>query len=274
MYLSHSLHYNFTIWAIADGYYNFEIWAGEGNNMTRLIGIYTISGGDYESFTTFVDDLTTDYSYIGIHATSGGSGNILTIDDISIDMVNKYDLEVTPYRLDTIMMPGESLEFHYVVKNTGYEPLDISMNPINADYFTNIDFYSDGEHTNTFYAGPNQAVSAVCYATLSPDAVIGQVYFLDILITVSCDCVTRMATIWVTAGSSESVTENDLRLGIYPNPSTGLVTIEGSGTVTITNVLGQTVMTMEVIEKETITLDKGIYFVRKNDGLPTKLIVE
>ena len=60
---------------------------------------------------------------------------------------------------------------------------------------------------------------------------------------------------------------------VYPNPAKGRVTVEGTGTLTITNTLGQTVFTKEIGGKETIELPQGLYFVKC--GIVTrKVIVE
>lgn len=48
---------------------------------------------------------------------------------------------------------------------------------------------------------------------------------------------------------------------IYPNPARGAFIVEGSGTMTVTNILGQTVMTKEIEGKGKVELPQGIYFV-------------
>lgn len=48
---------------------------------------------------------------------------------------------------------------------------------------------------------------------------------------------------------------------IYPNPAHGAFIIEGSGTMTITNILGQTIMTKDIEGKGKVELPRGIYFV-------------
>ena len=63
-------------------------------------------------------------------------------------------------------------------------------------------------------------------------------------------------------------------MSIYPNPSTGNVTIEGDGNITITNLSGQVVISQEINRKGTIMLDKGVYFIKLNDGTSKKLIIE
>ena len=58
---------------------------------------------------------------------------------------------------------------------------------------------------------------------------------------------------------------SEYQLHIFPNPATDYVTIEGTGTMTITNTLGQTILTKEIEGKETITLPQGMYFITLGD---------
>lgn len=60
---------------------------------------------------------------------------------------------------------------------------------------------------------------------------------------------------------------------IYPNPTKGRVTIEGAGTLTVTNAIGQVVLTKEINGKESIELPRGLYFV-KLGGITRKIVVE
>ncbi len=60
---------------------------------------------------------------------------------------------------------------------------------------------------------------------------------------------------------------------LYPNPAQGRVTVEGSGSLTVTNVLGQTVIAGEIRGSATVTLHRGLYFV-KLGGMTRKLLVE
>jgi hypothetical protein len=60
---------------------------------------------------------------------------------------------------------------------------------------------------------------------------------------------------------------------IYPNPAQGFVTIEGTGTLTIANALGQTIMTKEIEGKEKMELPQGLYFVTLG-GETRKIVVE
>ena len=63
-------------------------------------------------------------------------------------------------------------------------------------------------------------------------------------------------------------------LTIYPNPATnGQVTLSGTGKVSITNAIGQTVKEMEIDGKQMIELPAGMYFVQVN-GSVQKIVVE
>ena len=60
---------------------------------------------------------------------------------------------------------------------------------------------------------------------------------------------------------------------VYPNPAKDCFTVEGTGTMTVTNTLGQTVVTQEIDGKTTIELPQGMYFV-KLGGATRKIVVE
>lgn len=60
---------------------------------------------------------------------------------------------------------------------------------------------------------------------------------------------------------------------VYPNPAQGCFTVEGTGTLTITNLLGQDILVQEVDGKATLELPVGIYIVRLGNNIQ-KLVVE
>ena len=60
-------------------------------------------------------------------------------------------------------------------------------------------------------------------------------------------------------------------LKVYPNPAKGCVTVESTGILTVTNSLGQTILTKEINGKGKITLPRGLYFVKL--GKETQKIV-
>ena len=60
---------------------------------------------------------------------------------------------------------------------------------------------------------------------------------------------------------------------IYPNPAKGCITIEGTGIMTVTNTLGQTVLTKVISGKAKVELPQGLYFVKMGDET-RKIVVE
>lgn len=62
-------------------------------------------------------------------------------------------------------------------------------------------------------------------------------------------------------------------LKIYPNPTQSQFTVEGTGRMTVINLLGQTILTRDVEGQTIVELPKGLYFV-KLDGITQKVLVE
>ena len=64
---------------------------------------------------------------------------------------------------------------------------------------------------------------------------------------------------------TDGIVQNDVStFSVYPNPTNGTFTVEGTGQMTITNVLGQTVLAREIDGKENVELPRGLYFVKLN----------
>ena len=60
---------------------------------------------------------------------------------------------------------------------------------------------------------------------------------------------------------------------IYPNPAKRYVIVEGTGTMTVTNALGQIILTKEIKGKEKMELPQGMYFVTLG-GETRRIVVE
>ena len=60
---------------------------------------------------------------------------------------------------------------------------------------------------------------------------------------------------------------------VYPNPAQGRFTVEGTGRMTVSNLLGQVVLVKEIEGQTTVALPRGMYFVRLN-GVTQKIVVE
>jgi hypothetical protein len=64
---------------------------------------------------------------------------------------------------------------------------------------------------------------------------------------------------------------------VYPNPTNGQFTVEGSGILCVFNTLGQLVLTQDVHEKATLELSQGLYFIRlegENSVKMAKVVVK
>jgi small GTP-binding protein len=67
--------------------------------------------------------------------------------------------------------------------------------------------------------------------------------------------------------------QNGETFEIYPNPAKNRFTVEGTGTMTVMNTLGQTVLTQEIDGKATMELPQGLYFVKLGETM-RKVVVE
>ena len=58
-------------------------------------------------------------------------------------------------------------------------------------------------------------------------------------------------------------------MSVYPNPAKGSFIVEGTGWLSICNLLGQTVYENAVEVRTEVALPEGIYLLRLNDGKAT-----
>lgn len=271
LYFSSSLRYRPSYWAISDGTYEMEFWVGheaDPSQMTTLLFTATISSGTYEQFSQYIELLPSDYRFFGIHAIASNDASCLTIDDIRIGMIEKYNLEVSPYEFHADMVPGDTITIEYVVQNIGYEDLEIFMTPY-SDYFDieNTRFTEDGFDYSSFPTVPNQKVYCTCTTRLKPDIAPGTTCWIDIMFTVSCDCVTRMATLWVVAVEPVEIKEHEAEITLYPNPISDFVSIKAPGLqqVTVTDITGKRLISTSAfcddLSLDLTHLSAGVYFV-------------
>lgn len=83
----------------------------------------------------------------------------------------------------------------------------------------------------------------------------------------------------INTSSENHVLKDELRLRIYPNPASNIITIETSqfisGTITMRNILGNVVAHQKISDKKTtlniMGLKPGIYFLNVNTGKMTKI---
>ncbi len=229
LYLIPSMRYRFSTWAITDGPYNISFWAGSSPNSDSMIHQFSsenVDGTEYAKISAYIEAVPEGCEYIGICAIRLQGGCFLTIDDIEIDMVEQYQFEAEAVTSDTAMYPGTQAAFGFIIHNTGYDPVDVTVHPSN-EFFTDFSFYANGISGTTFSTQPGESVKVTAYATLRPEIEPGTVAWLDISMTIPCNCNTALVTFWVTPLDLTLVGDNNtIDISIFPNPSSDFVTIE------------------------------------------------
>ena len=269
IYMIPGMRYRFTSWSISDGEYRLEFWAGSAPNpddMHTLLLSATVASNEYERFSAYVETIPEHCEYIAVHAISQ-QGGYLTIDDIEIDMVEQYQFEAEAISGDTSLYPGTQATFRFLIHNTGYDPVDVSVQPSN-EFFTDFSFYSNGINTTTFPTQPDEYVEVICYATLRPEIEPGTVAWLDVHMTIPCNCNTAMVTFWVTPLDITAATENNAsEISIYPNPATDFINIEADKLeqVVLSDITGRTLSNVAAkgssVRLDVSGLKPGVYLI-------------
>ena len=100
----------------------------------------------------------------------------------------------------------------------------------------------------------------------------------EIEVTVTAEDGTTKKYYTIYATTSEYVSLNapeDKTFDIFPNPTSGMVTVEGNTTITIIDIQGRVVATEKVEGLKSIdisSLPKGVYVVRDNYGATKKIV--
>ena len=270
LYLLESMRYRFSLWAVSDGSFQFEIWAGSAPNPDAMFAQFcstTFDNNKYERISAYVETIQPNCDFIGIRAIAGEGATYLTIDDIEVDMVEQYVFEAEAITGDTVLFPGTQAIFHFLVHNTGYDPVDVTMHPSN-EFFTDFSFYSNGVSGLTFHTEPDEIIEVTTHATLRPEVQPGTVAWLDIQMSIPCNCNTAMVTFWVTPLDPTGISEdNTPNISVFPNPTSDFVTIEAEGLqrVEIIDMTGKTLSSMAT-EGNSIRLDisdlkAGVYLI-------------
>lgn len=269
LYMIQGMRYRFTCWAISDGTFQLELWTGSSPNpddMHTLLLTETVAGAVYEKVSSYVETFPIGCEYIAIHAIAQG-GNHLTIDDLEVDMVEQYTFEAEAITGDTALYPGTQATFRFLVHNTGYDPVDITAHPSN-EFFTEFSLYVNGISGMTFPTEPDETVEATIYATLRPEIEPSTVAWLDVMMTIPCNCNTAMVTFWVTPLDITSLSEgNSPIVSVFPNPTSDFVTIEAEGLqlVSVIDGTGKTIKSVpsngNALQLDLSGLKAGTYFI-------------
>ena len=269
LYLFTGMQYRITCWAISDGDCQLEFWAGSSPNadgMSTLLYSATV-GNAYEKVSNYIETVPTGCEFIGIRAVTNGNATHLTIDDIEVDQVQQYEFMAEPITGDSVMYPGSQGSFRFLVQNVGYDPLDITMSP-SDEFFTDFTAYVGGVSGMTFHTEANETVEVTMRATLRPEIQPGNICWLDVNMTIPCNCNTAMVTFWVTPLEPTHTTENNaMEVSVYPNPASDFVNIEAEDlqSVTLTDINGKTLGSMAAkghsIRLDVSGLKAGVYFI-------------
>ena len=270
MYLITSMKYRFSLWAVSDGSIQLEIWSGSSPNpddMHTRFGSMTVNSGEYERFSVYAETIPASCEYIAIRARANEGATHLTIDDIEIDMVDQYTFEAESISGDTAMYPGTQATFHFLVHNTGYDPVDITAHPSN-EFFSGFSCQVNGVSGMTFHTEPDETVVASITATLRPEIQPGTVAWLDVMMTIPCNCNTAMVTFWVTPLDITGISEdNTPSISVFPNPASDLLTVEAEGLqlVQVIDATGRTIKSVpangNALQLDLSGMKAGTYFI-------------
>lgn len=270
MYLIESMRYRFTLWAISDGEFQFEIWAGSAPNpddMHTMFYSTTIDHNEYDKVSAYVETIPPDCEYFGFRAIAHEGATHLTIDDVEIDMVEQYTFTAEEITGDTAMYPGTQAAFRYYVHNTGYDAVDVTMHPSN-EYFTDFTCSCNGVTGMTIPTEPDETVEVTMTATLRPEVQPGTIAWLDIQMTIPCNCNTAMVTFWVTPLDPDDAPENNaMEISVFPNPVTDFVIIEAEEMqyVTVYDMSGKMIKSVptneNALQLDLTDLKPGVYFI-------------
>ena len=283
-YLIPSMRFNFSVWAVTDGSYSLSFWTGSAPSpeaMTLQVFSENVDETQYRRITAYIEEVPEGCEYIGICGTQLQNGAFLTIDDIEIDMVQQYEFMAVPITSDTAMYPGTQGRFRFMVRNTGYAPLNITARPSDT-YFTDFSCQCNGNTGMTFHVEPSDIAEVTMTAQLRPEIEPGTVAWLDIPMSIPGSCNTAMVTFWVTPLDLTQIAENDLEISVFPNPASDYVTIgaEGLQKVEIVDLKGRVVKcipaTSNTLHLDLESLDPGIYHlsVMTISGVITKSVIK
>lgn len=280
LYFSSTVKYRFSCWAVSDGDYDLEFWIGNAaqpDQMVQCVGSFPIGGGEYESVSNYVESITGNYPYFAVRAVAHEGAYHLTIDDLYVDMVPKYEIMATPTNADTVLYPGTQATYHFSVHNLGYEPITVIISP-SHEYFNNFHFYLEGNACTSFPMEPDEVKHITAEATLLPSITPGTTCWLDIILALDCDCATAMTTLWVTVLDPTLTEEAKEDAMIFPIPADDHVSIREKGLrqVEICDLYGRKVLST-VADHDDLWLDvshfsPGIYLIttRSERGSSTR----
>ena len=208
-------------------------------NWTKVYGLYQATGGeDYLTIGNFQNDSNTVFQMDTLNPYHEA---YYFLDDVSL-----YEIQNANAGRDTTICLGDSVQLGI----TNYEGVTYNWQPT-----TGLSFPDSGNP----WVHPTQTTTYYLTQT-TPCSPIGT---LDSVVVIIGNC---------TVGAGELGTRKE-ELGISPNPATTNLTLtltNGSGIVSLYNVLGEEVLslvlTKEKTEVDVSSLSQGVYFVEVKTG--------
>lgn len=263
------------------------------NSTTTFYAANTILGG-----------LVGEGAHTGTSDYSGQSTNGWISFDVSVPItINSLDVYTDQDGDRTIVVWDEngnivqSQVFNILSTNGGADPTTVPLSfsiPIGSGYIIGTDTADNNQvfggnnpmlkrQGDQYYGYCNYPyiIDNVVELTNSPYGNDWYYYFYNWDITpVSCE--SPLVAVEVAVVTCASVGENTLEVEIYPNPTTDYITVAGalSGVYSLTNLLGETVVSGVLTENIVISLEKlpkGVYTIiieSENKGYTDKIVVQ
>lgn len=141
--------------------------------------------------------------------------------------------------------------------------VEATVIPAESGVVTGTGVYAFGS-TATVTVSPNDDYQLFYWS--KNGEVVSEDLSYSFVVTEDCQLVAQLSGNEV---NEEVVSE----LVVYPNPSQGIVSVEGTGRLSVINLLGQEILVREINGKTTLELPTGIYFMRLGSAI-RKVVVE
>lgn len=195
------IRYNLSFWSCTEGAFDLEILAGSapdpGMMSFNIMSFTHIDNEKYQQYQATFDPTQSGQQYIGFHSRGDDDAWYINIDDVVLELTHEYDFIVETLTTDTALFLGESGDFRFMVKNTGYNTETVRIVASPTELFT-YSITHQGSPVNTIAIEPSDTCFIDVRATLSDSAPLNAQTWLDINIYSTHNCHTGLATFWVT----------------------------------------------------------------------------
>lgn len=195
------IRYNLSFWSCSDGAFELEILAGlspdPGMMSTSIMSSTLIDNEKYQEYKASFDPTQSGFHYIGFHSRGIDDAWYINIDDVVLELTHEYDFIVETLSSDTTLFLGESGDFRFLIKNTGYNTETVRIVASPTELFS-YSITHQGSPVSTISIEPSDTCFIDVRATLSENAPLNAQTWLDVNIYSTHNCHTGLATFWVT----------------------------------------------------------------------------